>query len=167
MKKERPKNWGTPFKKGQSGNPSGKQKIAPEILEIRKVNRQTFEEKLQQFLRTPLIEIETMLEDYREARGLSLDLMVASIIKRAVVDGCVTRMNFLLNRMGVATTFEEHDPTLNVTPQVAAEVSSTETAPFFVVEINSNGKFTRARPRELLSVEKIIQVDATPQASNG
>ncbi len=151
-----PKVRGRPFQKGQVANPSGRPKVPADLLEARKVSRQTFEEKLQAYMRMPMADLEKLMEGYKTQGVVCLDMLVGSIIVKAIMEGCVTRMNFLLNRMGVNQTFEEHDPTL----RVATESQAQEQAPFYVVEINQGGKFLRARPRELLASERVVDTEA-------
>ncbi len=159
---EKPKKkmpMGKRFEKGKSGNPSGRPIFTPEIVALRKVSKQTFEEKLQQFLHSPFSQVEDMLVNYREDGTNSIDMMVAAVIKGAVSSGCTMRLNFLLNRMGVTSKFEEHDPLTNVTPAEQAQISQNaaeEAAPFYVVEINRDGKFVRSRPRELRANEREV-----------
>jgi len=152
---------GKKFEKGKSGNPGGITKVARELMEARKVSKQTFEEKLQTFLRMPMVDLEAMMKTYKEEGVVCLDMLVGSIITKAIMEGCVSRMNFLLNRMGVNAEFVEHDPTLNVSTEQAPAM---EEAPFYVVEINQGGKFLRARPRQLLLEER---QETQPKTANG
>ncbi len=152
---------GRPFQPGNKANPSGRPKVPADLLEARKVSRQTFEEKLQSYMRMPMADLEHLMESYKTQGVVCLDMLVGSIIVKAIMEGCVTRMNFLLNRMGVNQAFEEHDPTL----RVATEGQPVDNAPFYVVEINQGGKFLRARPRELLASERVGEEQT--QVANG
>ena len=147
---------GRPFQKGTVPNPSGRPKVPAELLEARKVSKQTFEEKLQAYMRMPMADLEKLMEGYKAQGVVCLDMLVGSIIVKAIMEGCVQRMNFLLNRMGVNQVFEEHDPML----RVSTESQAIEQAPFYVVEINQGGKFLRARPRELLASERVVETEA-------
>lgn len=150
--KKPPRGYG--FKKGQIVNPGGKPKLSEELREARKVTKQSFEEKLQEFMRLPMVQLEEMMLMYQDNNTKTLDMLVGSIITRAVMDGCVTRMNFLLDRLGVKSGFNEGDATITVTTaNTTGDGASVSDAPFYVVEINQGGKFLRARPRQLLGSE--------------
>ena len=138
---------GKPFQKGHVTNPNGRPALTPDLLEARKVTKLTFEGKLQEYLRMPMAQLRAIVE---APDTPNLDLLVGSIITRAIMDGCITRMNFLLDRMGVAKTSPETDNTINVTP----DGQNNPNMPFYVVEINENGRFLRSRPRELSDEEK-------------
>lgn len=142
---------GKTWQKGQSGNPGGITKKAKELMAARKLTKQVFEEKLQEFMKMPMADLENIVERYKADAVPCLDMLVGSIIVKAIMEGCVTRMNFLLSRMGVNAEFAEHDPTLNMNGENQASVDA---APFYIVELNRGGKFIRSRPREVLLEER-------------
>jgi len=139
---------GRPFVKGQSGHPGGRESLPAELVAARKVTKQTFEEKLQEFMRITMGELQGIMQNPATA---NLDLLVGSIVTKAIVDGCTARMTFLLDRMGVAKALNDADNTINVTPDM-----QDQNLPFYVVAVNDNGKFVRARPRELAQEEKPV-----------
>jgi hypothetical protein len=156
------------FKKGESGNPKGKTKLPAHVKEALKLNRVDFEHKLHRYLQMPMKKVIAILQDHDE---YCIDGMVASIIIKAITEGCVIRTKFLLDRIGIAGYQELSDPSLKVQtveenkPQVTNEESR---APFYVVEINEDGKFLRARPRQLSLEEKTIDIDIDLEnAKNG
>ena len=149
---------GHTFGKGNNANPKGRPKLPQELLEARKVSKQSFEEKLQTFLRMPMADLEEKMNGYKKSGEVCLDMLVGSIIVKAIMEGCISRMNFLLNRMGVNSEFAEHDPTLNM---VGDQQASEDAAPFYIVELNRGGKFLRSRPREVLLEERKALEDET------
>lgn len=176
MSEEKPKKQmprGKRFGEGQPSNLAGRPAMLPEVVESRKLNRQTFEMKLHDMLQTPMTEVEKVLENREKTKAMSIDCIAASIIVRAVNDGCIQRTNFLLSKIGINPKFVEHDPLTNVTPAEQEQQQSQqqlsepkETAPFYIVEINRNGKFMRSRPREMVAAERLPDVDEN-KVSNG
>lgn len=153
---------GKPFEKGNCLNPKGRPKLPQELLDARKVSKQSFEEKLQTYLRMPMVDLEMKMEGYRKSGEVCLDMLVGSIIVKAIMEGCISRMNFLLNRMGVNSEFAEHDPTLNM---LGDQQASEDAAPYYVVELNRGGKFLRSRPREVLLEERKTLEEETKTAN--
>lgn len=135
---------GRRIQKGQVLNPAGRPKLPTEIREAQKLTRTEFERLLQKFIWMPKDKLE---EFYGNPEILMIDAMIASIIMRAVNDGCTVRLNFLLDRLIGKSKFNDGD---DATTNVQIEKPVSFAGPTFIVEMNENGKFVRARPRELL-----------------
>jgi len=130
------------FKKGQSGNPSGRAKLPADLLEAKRCNKEQLETLLHKFL---VMDKEALRQIMASPVSTMLELMVGSIIMRAVNDGCTMRLSFLLDR--VLGKMPSDQPTADETHIEKPEARG----PVFVVEVNQNGKFVRPRPRmELL-----------------
>lgn len=144
-----------PFQKGKSGNPGGVSEAVLAIRNLKRLSKESFEALLQDYLRKDFSKIKKIFES---DKAPTLEKMVASIMVHAIENGCVQRMNFLLKSMGISFQDTGLDPTLNV--QAAESDKPVQVAPteqnvqVFIVEVNSNGKFVRSRPRELLVAEQ-------------
>ena len=87
---------GRPFPKGVSGNPSGKPKMAKDLQTIRALNQTMFTTLVNKYLGMTKDQI---LEAVRAPETPALDLMVAQIMSKAIVNGDQQRLNFLLDRI--------------------------------------------------------------------
>jgi hypothetical protein len=87
---------GRPFKKGQSGNPSGRPKLPQDLLEAKKLTQIEFERIVNKYL----FEGKQKLAQAAADPGTTvLELLIGSIIHKAVIEGDEKRMEFLLNRI--------------------------------------------------------------------
>lgn len=89
-------NKDTKFKKGQSGNPSGRTKLSPEIKAAKRMNEIEFRELLYKYLQMPVGKIKTLAKD---PTIKSLDMIVLSVITGAIKYSDHARLGFLLDRL--------------------------------------------------------------------
>lgn len=87
---------GRPFPKGVSGNPLGKPKMAVELQKIRALNQTTFTATVNKFLSMTKDEVKAASKDPSTP---VLELMVASVMSKAIEAGDQQRLNFLLDRI--------------------------------------------------------------------
>lgn len=84
------------FKPGVSGNPAGAAKLPEEIKAARKLTRIEFETIVNKYLYLS----EEELNEKRKDKTLTLiEMMVLSIVQKAIVQGDEKRLDFLLDRM--------------------------------------------------------------------
>lgn len=84
------------FKKGKSGNPSGRPKTPPDILEIRKMNNAEVTRMLNKFSNCTRKELEQMQSD---PNTMALDLIIIKIMLEGMRSGSLSHLNFVLERM--------------------------------------------------------------------
>lgn len=84
------------FKKGQSGNPGGKPKAPDDIIHARKLNQIELERIVNGYLFKTRNEVTESLKN--PSTGM-MELMVASIMGKAVQLGDASRLEFILNRL--------------------------------------------------------------------
>lgn len=84
-----------PFKPGQRANPKGRPPTPPEVREVRKLNKHDVELSLTSHLRMTRDQIADVIED---PNAKMLDVLVASIIAKAVQTGDQQRLDFIFNR---------------------------------------------------------------------
>jgi DNA-binding sugar fermentation-stimulating protein len=89
------KTGGRNFKKGVSANPKGRTRLPSEIVEARKLNRDSLEVALNKYLHMKRDALQAAIKNPDTPM---LDVMIASIIAKAVQTGDNTRLDFLLNR---------------------------------------------------------------------
>lgn len=93
---DRPQNKNLkPFKKGQSGNPSGKPKVPTEIREAQKVTSQEFVRVASEFLLMDRRQIKERLEN---PTASMLEMLIGGIIAKAATTSDYQRANFILDR---------------------------------------------------------------------
>lgn len=85
-----------PYKKGVSGNPKGRPAVPADIKAMREFNASEFERVFNKFIFMNQDELTaaTKRKDFNV-----LEMMVLSIMQKAVKEGDQKRMNFLLDRM--------------------------------------------------------------------
>jgi hypothetical protein len=145
------------FKKGQSGNPLGLAVRMPEFLKMRNYTREQIDTTLLNMIGLTNAELDERLGN---VAATQLELMVGSIIKKAVETGCNTRLNFLLERIigkvrdsqPAIPIPDSHveQPTVDMQPQTALG----ERVATYVVEMSEAGKFKHARPQLVSVTEK-------------
>lgn len=86
----------TQFKKGVSGNPSGRKRIAPEIRNASHLTKQTLIKILNEFIHMDREQIAAKLQD---PKATMLEMAVGHIIAKAAKEGDTMRLNFLFDRI--------------------------------------------------------------------
>lgn len=84
------------FEKGKSGNPRGRPRVSSEVKVVRKMTAFEFTRimnRLMEMTRTELVAFS------KDERATSLELMVASILSKAIINGDANRAEFLLSRL--------------------------------------------------------------------
>lgn len=100
--KQRPKPpEGRRFKKGQSGNPSGRPKIPEDLKRASRLTADEFLGLCNKFLRMNLPDLLAVVGNPKQPNTQSsmLEMLVASIITKAVNEGDQRRLDFLLDRL--------------------------------------------------------------------
>ena len=87
---------GRPFPKGVSGNPAGKPKMAKDLQKIRVLNQSMFTELVNKYLGMTK---EQILDAVKAPETPALELMIAQVMSKAIVNGDQVRLNFLLDRI--------------------------------------------------------------------
>ena len=100
MSSSKPRKPGT-FKPGQSGNPKGRAKIPPDILEARQMSRHELERILNRYIFMTKAEI---IKAAQDPNTPALELMIASLISKGTNEGDYRRISFLLDRLGFVVT---------------------------------------------------------------
>lgn len=110
----------TRFKKGQSGNPRGRAKLPEDLQKVKMLTKEHISKLINKYGSLTLAKLEEVMKAEESA---SFDVMICSAIRRAIVDGDVSRMDFLLNRtVGKVTDVAEvhqhnYDPALDELPK--------------------------------------------------
>jgi hypothetical protein len=91
-----PKNLKPPFPPGVSGNPSGRPKTPPDILEARKLTQNELERIVNKFL---YLDRAAIAELVKTPGTPMIELVVASILAQAAQKGDQQRLEFVLQRM--------------------------------------------------------------------
>lgn len=87
---------GRDFVKGQSGNPNGRPKLPEDIKAASKLTRASLEAIINKYMGMD----KDQLGDVVKAKGTPvIELMIASIIHKALVHGDQQRLDFMLNRL--------------------------------------------------------------------
>ena len=100
MSNNKPRKPGT-FQPGQSGNPLGRAKTPPDILEARQMSRNDLERILNRYMRMTKAEI---IKSAQDSNTPALELMIASLISKGTNEGDYKRISFLLDRLGFVVT---------------------------------------------------------------
>jgi hypothetical protein len=96
-----------PWKPGQSGNPAGRAVIAPELRELAKSSRATVLAAISQVM---LLTSEELKEAVSEPSTTMAQHLVASVLSKAIKEGCPMRAQFLLNYiLGRPAQFDPKD----------------------------------------------------------
>lgn len=89
------KSRGKPFQKGQSGNPAGRPKLPEEVKKMRAVATEDVVRILHKYAGFTREQIKAAVSD---AATPVMELMVASIMSKAIQDGDANRWNILMDR---------------------------------------------------------------------
>ncbi len=87
---------GKPFKKGNKANPYGRPKTPPDLKAARQLTRVKLEILINKYLALGKIEI---LKIMANPETPSIDVMICSIISKAVSHGDEKRLDFILDRL--------------------------------------------------------------------
>jgi hypothetical protein len=87
---------GRPFPKGVSGNPGGKPATPKDIKEARSMGRIEFERLLNKFIH---MDRATLSEYVKRPDATAMELLIASIVSKAITGGDHLRANFVLDRL--------------------------------------------------------------------
>jgi hypothetical protein len=99
-----------PFKPGQSGNPSGRPKMAPDVRKAQQVTSEEFIRVSSEFLLMDRAKIQQRLQN---PEASMLELLIGGIVAKAAKDHDHHRAEFLLNR-----TIGKVADTLNANVQI-------------------------------------------------
>lgn len=117
----------TPWKPGQSGNPSGRPKLPEELRSIRALTQEELQRIISKYGRMPLPELDAIIA---AKAGPTLELVVARILQEAFKRGDGQRLEFLLNRaLGKPKEAPAADPIDEAILQIQ-EMSNQELAEF-------------------------------------
>ena len=84
------------WKKGESGNPSGRKKLPNDIREAKTMDKIQFARILHKFVH---MRKDQLSDSLRNPNATMLELMVGHIVAKAAKDGDTVRATFLLDRM--------------------------------------------------------------------
>lgn len=139
------------WKKGQTGNPGGRKKEPAALRRMKHYTRHDIDMTLLTYIGLTRPQLETKLSDERNPPTL-LELMVASVITRAIEQGCNVRLNFMLDR--IIGKVKEAQPAIPLPEthieQEAEQVAEATDAPkkvIYEVLMNDTGKFKHIRPQ--------------------
>ena len=105
---ERPQNRHLkPFKPGQSGNPSGRNKIRDDLKDVKLLSKADVKRLIQKIID---MSPEELLELSNDKTVPALEHMMASVVINAVKQGDQARINFLLEQtIGKVAEKHEHE----------------------------------------------------------
>lgn len=89
------KTGGRDFAPGQSGNLNGRPKVPPDVRQARTANTEELTRILTEFMKLPI----SFLKERMKAEGTSsMEMLVGSILVKAITNGDFSRANFLFDR---------------------------------------------------------------------
>lgn len=86
----------TRFKKGQSGNPGGKPKLAPELRAIKNYHADEIKKIICKYFQMPWAQV---LEAVQDTTLPTIELVFASTLNKAILEGDSSRVVHLLDRV--------------------------------------------------------------------
>lgn len=105
----RRKTGGRDFKPGQSGNPNGRPMLPADVKQLRELTAIEFTRVVNKYLEMTKSQITEAVQDPKTP---ALELMVATIMHKAVVGGDHYRLGFILDRcIGKVKEVPEMTPT--------------------------------------------------------
>ena len=84
------------FKKGVSGNPSGRPAVPDDLKRATRLTQTEFLRKANQFIAMTAVELHATAKD---PKTTALELLIISIIQKGVIEGDEKRLGFLLDRL--------------------------------------------------------------------
>lgn len=84
------------FKPGQSGNPSGRPKLPRDILEAKQMNTIEFTRLMNRFMS---MSREQLSDFTKNPAATTLELLISSIVAKAITNGDHQRAEFLITRL--------------------------------------------------------------------
>lgn len=91
------------FPKGKSGNPKGRRKLPEHLRFVNKYNNEEVKALVSHYLRMTSEQAEGVIK-----KELSkLDLLIISILEKAITEGCHARLEYLLTRAGCKSSLVE------------------------------------------------------------
>lgn len=103
---------GKKFVKGQSGNPGGRPKVSPDLLNVKEVNSEELKRRISKHFRMNEAEINEVIKN---PDTISLDLILASTIATSIKNGDIGKAEYLFNRTAGKvkdSVMVEHDTTI-------------------------------------------------------
>lgn len=98
-----------PFKKGQSGNPSGRPKLPPHLLKIKPYMHEEIERTIAKYMRLEKGKLQKILKEESDKLPM-FEAMVCSILANAYKSGDYSKVEFLLSRtVGKARDKKDED----------------------------------------------------------
>ncbi len=117
MALNRKKTGGRDFKKGQSGNPSGRARLPQEIRDAKRVTSEKFIALTSKYLNATKLELADAL---KEDALPYLDRIVINVIQRAADGADLVRLDMLLNRIIGKVPDKIESENLHIIEQVKA-----------------------------------------------
>jgi hypothetical protein len=139
-------NPSTMFKKGVTGNPLGRPAVPADLLEARKFTRLKLERVLNRMIHMTRQE----LSDYIKNPNIgAMELLLASILTKAISHGDYQRADFILNRL---------------VGKVPDKIDATITNPF--LGMSDEEKLEKAKEVVVVLEKKVIENKSETEASS-
>lgn len=90
------RNFGRPFRKGQSGNPGGRPKLPADLRDVIRSNQIEVQKLLNKIIWKSQEEVEVLS---RNKQVTILEQLVSSVLLRGLNEGCHHRLETILNRV--------------------------------------------------------------------
>lgn len=137
-----------PFKKGKSGNPSGRKKLPEHLRVVAKYTKDEINALFSKYLRMDVFEMKAAMK----ADNIpAVEAWIASGISKGISNGDLYNLSLMCERMFGKTKAEEmpKPPPIESESHIAAPVIDEDEFEIerYVVLMNKDGKFEHARPR--------------------
>ncbi len=90
------KTGGRDFKPGVSGNPAGRPKTREDLKQVKLLSQDDVSRIMQKMLDMKIIDLDHMVNDPDTP---AMELMIAKIMHKAMIEGDQARLDFLFNRV--------------------------------------------------------------------